>query len=143
MTNPISRQSIAGATTTTIGEPVDSLGHYHVGLFVKVIDPGITLTDLTVTVQLETSPDAGDTWASVQDIDGTTVDITSGELEEDPSGDAYFVGHVFADGVYGPKLRANLVDYNQNDGVDVWVVAGGNAGQGRKATSRKGPVSNL
>lgn len=139
MSQPIVRRSVEDATETTEGSAVRSLGHYHVGLFVAVDDEA-DLNDLRV--QMEVSPD-GQRWAPVQKVSGgSTVDVTTSELDADPSS-GEDTAMLTTPGVYADFVRARVADYDGSATVNAWVMLGGNAGQGRKASSRKGPVTDL
>lgn len=136
MANPIVRHSVDAATGATSGSSVDSLGHYHVGLFVAV-DGDVT----TLTVQLEVSPD-GNRWALAEGPGGDAVQITDADLTTDPtSGEE--TAAVLKPANYATAYRARVVDYDATGPADAYVMAGGNAGQGNRPTSRKGPASNL
>lgn len=131
MSQPIVRHSIEGAVEPTVGSEVNSLGHYHTGLFVSA-DPGAT----SLTVQLEVTPNGSD-WAVAESTSGGPVEITEADLNDDGN------AHVSTPGLYGAYLRARVTEYDAAGEVDSYVITAGNAGQGRKATGRKGPVTDL
>lgn len=139
MSQPIVRHSVQDATATEAGSAVDQLGHYHASLFVAVDDAA----DLdSLTVQMEVSPD-GERWAPVEKVAaGSTVEITDGDLETDEtSGED--TAAMSTPGIYAREIRARVTDYDGSASVNAWVMLGGNAGQGRKPTGRKGPVTDL
>jgi len=137
MSQPIIRHSIKGATGVGVGSAVDALGHYHTGLFVttSASDP------LTLNVELEVTPD-GTHWATANDINETAVEVSMDEMTTDPDS-GQETGHVKTPGLYGLAFRARITGYDAAGTVDAWVIIGGNAGQGRKPTGRKGPVTDL
>jgi len=137
MSQPIVRHSVDGATATEAGSAVDALGHYHTGLFVTTDEGSPT----SLTVQLEVTPD-GTHWAPAEDLSGGTVEITEADLTTDPDS-GQEVAHVKTPGLYGLAFRARVTAYDAAGNVDAFVIIGGNAGQGRKPTGRKGPVTDL
>lgn len=136
MSSPIVRHSVQDQTTTGAGSDVAALGHYHTGLFVAT-----DTSPTSLTVQLEVSPDETH-WAVAEDLSGGSVEITEADLATDPdSGEE--VAHVKTAGLYAQALRARVSTYDAAGNVNAYVLMGGNAGQGRRGTQRKGPVGDI
>lgn len=135
MANPIVRRSVENATGTDTGSPVDSLAHYHVGLFVAV-DGDVT----SLAVQLEVSPD-GDRWALAEGSTGA-LEITESDLNEDPTSGEQ-TASIATPAMYGTQFRVRITEYDGTGTVDAYIMSAGNAGQGSRPTARKGPASDL
>lgn len=131
MSQPIIRHSVQAQAATGAGSSVAALGHYHSGLFVSAASGATSLT-----VQLEVTPNGSD-WATATHLSGGAVEITESDL--DGNGNA----HIAIPGLYAQAFRANVTAYEAAGDVDAFVITAGNAGQGRKPTGRKGPVSDL
>lgn len=136
MSQPIVRQSLDGVTATGPGSGVESLGHYHGALFVAV-DGSMT----SLTVQMEVSPD-GETWSEVETGPGTPIEVTEADLTDDPTS-GLSTACVKTPAVYARAVRARVTTYDGSGTVHGWIMLGGNSGQGRKPSARKGPVTDL
>lgn len=136
MSQPITKLSVSGASTTGPGDDTRTLGHHHLTVFAAL--QNFDSANDTAEVVLEASPDRvrWDTVTTIQNADFST-DPDSGED----------TASSFVTGEYYEYIRARVTDLsdaaNADLTVDVYVMAGGNAGQGRKGTDRSGPVSNL
>lgn len=143
MSQPITKKSVDAATATTVGADTRSLGHYHLTLF--VIARNLDSANDTLTVQLEGSPDQ-QYWTGVDEAVADKK-ITESDFTEDPDNAGTYTASITMTAAYHEHIRAHVSAFtdsaNGDLSVDAWVMAAGNAGQGRKGTSRKGPVSNL
>lgn len=136
MASPITRKSVEAATSEGSGSDTYTLGHYHLTVF--AVARNYDESADTVEVILEGSPDRTH-WDEITRVENSM-------LSQDPdSGE--FTGSSFATGEFYQHVRARVVTLTDGSGddleVDAWVGGGGNAGQGRKATGRNGPVSDL
>lgn len=128
MSSPINAKSLDAATGADVdGRSVRSMGHFHTGIFVNDAAGG------TFEVVLEASPD-GEHWGTVVNGNGENIVVSDADLNDD--GNVY--RHVA--GTYAEYLRARLRNHNGDGEITAWVMAGGNTGQGRKGTQRKGAV---
>ena len=143
MSQPITKKSVDAATATTTGADTLSLGHYHLTLF--VVAENLDSANDALTVALEGSPDRTH-WSGV---DEATADkkITESDFSEDPDNAGVYTASITITAAYHEHIRARVTEFtdsaNGDLSVDAWVMAAGNAGQGRKGTSRKGPVTDL
>lgn len=143
MSQPITKKSVDGATSATTGADTRSLGHYHNTLFVvaRNLDSAVD----TLTVVLEGSPDQQH-WTGV---DEATADkkITETDFTEDPDNAGVYTASITITASFHEFLRVRVSEFTDDAGgdleVDGWLMTAGNAGQGRKGTSRQGPVSDL
>lgn len=136
MSNPITRKSVDAQTASGSGSAFRTLGHVYTTLFASA--KNLDVANDTLEVALECSPN-GDVWAEV-------TSFSVGDFAEDPDNAGDYTATSFATGEYYEYLRARVKSFTDNANgdleVDVWVMTGGNAGQGRKGVGRDGPVPN-
>lgn len=143
MTQPITKQSVAGATGTASGDDTRALGHFHVTLF--VVARNLDSANDTLTVGLEGSPNR-ENWANLGEA-SSRKKIEASDFTEDPDNSGVYTASVSATAAFHEFIRARVESFsdaaNSDLEVDAWVMAAGNAGQGRKGTGRKGPVTEF
>ena len=98
----------------------------------------------TLTVLMEGSPNQVE-WASVGEA-SSDKKIDESDFSTDPESGAETASVTFT-ASYHEYIRARVSSLTDNAGgdleVDAWIMAGGNAGQGRKGYGRQGPVTDL
>lgn len=115
------------------------LGHSHVGLFVTS-DNDVSGLGGDLDVELEVSPD-GQTWATAS-VPSGSIRVTEADMTQDPDSGLY-TAHISAPSPHATYARARVSAYTDGGNVDAYIMGAGNAGQGRKPSDRKGPVTDL
>lgn len=133
MARPILEPVLSAVTSSNASSPVASKGHPHITLFVEANN--VDTNNDAFEVRLEGSPD-GNTWAPVEMVSGNKAVIDVNSIDTDTAA-------VSVNGGVYEYLRANVVSVSDSANGDlslnVWIMAAGNSGTGRRGASHGSP----